>query len=285
MCASPNSPEQIHAVRIAAGGARLLLGCDLVVSASAEALSKAACRARRRAIVNSHEIDHRRFHPQPRPAVSRAATCAPASPRAVGQGGAEFIDATGLATGLLGDSIASNLFMLGYAYQQGLVPVSAAAIERAIELNGVAVEFNRKRLSTGAAAPRSIRPRSRRAPCRTTPCRRAIACRRRLDEIIARRVAFLTEYQNAAYAERYAARIRRLREAEAARRRRHGADRGGRPRAVQADGLQGRIRGRPALHRDRFRGSASPSSSRVPTSCASIWRRRCWPIAIPQPGI
>ncbi|MGE3784067.1 MAG: indolepyruvate ferredoxin oxidoreductase family protein, partial [Alphaproteobacteria bacterium] len=109
-------PDQIHAVRIAAGGAHLLLGCDLVVSAGAEALSKLA-PGTTRAIVNAHETitgDFTRNPDLPFPSRDLRAGIV----TAVGQGGAEFIDATRLATGLLGDSIASNLFMLGYAYQK-----------------------------------------------------------------------------------------------------------------------------------------------------------------------
>ena len=71
---------------------------------------------------------------------------------ATGPDGVEFLDATRLATGLLGDSIASNLFMLGYAYQRGLVPLSSEAIERAIELNAVAVDFNRNAFRWGRRA-------------------------------------------------------------------------------------------------------------------------------------
>src|SRR5215203_3050202 len=61
---------------------------------------------------------------------------------AVGPGDAEFLDATRLATALMGDSIATNLFMVGYAYQRGLIPVGEPAIMKAIELNGAAVESN-----------------------------------------------------------------------------------------------------------------------------------------------
>ena len=183
-------PDEIHAVRIAAGGARLLLGCDLVVSASADALSKLqpgtaapSSTATRRSPAISPATRTCRF---------RAATCSAASPRRPAQENAEFLDATGLATGLLGDSIASNLFMLGYAYQRGLVPLSAEAIERAIELNGVAVEFNRDafrwgrraavdpalgRGSRDAAAPRAGEP-----PPVGDP-----------RQMIERRVAFLTD--------------------------------------------------------------------------------------------
>src|SRR4051794_17091789 len=218
------SPEHIHAVRIAAGSARLLLGCDLVVSASAEALSKAAPETTR-AIVNSHEIitgDFTRNPDLPFPSRDLRERIV----RAVGQGGAEFIDATGIATGLLGDSIASNLFMLGYAYQKGLVPVSADSIERAIELTGVAVDFNRNAFLWGRRAaldPASVEARA--VPPRAVPETHRLS--ESLDELIARRVDFLTQYQDAAYAERYLARIRRLRQAEAARA-------GGRTEATEA---------------------------------------------------
>ena len=65
---------------------------------------------------------------------------------------AEFVAATELATGLMGDAIATNMFMLGYAYQKGWVPLSGASLERAIELNGVAVEFNQKSFLWGRRA-------------------------------------------------------------------------------------------------------------------------------------
>jgi indolepyruvate ferredoxin oxidoreductase len=208
------SPEQIHAVRIAAGSARLLLGCDLVVSASAEALSKAA-PGTTRAVVNKHQIITGEFTRNPDLAFPadelRAGVAA-----AVGQGGADFIDATGLATGLLGDSIATNLLMLGYAYQRGLLPISAAAIEQAIELNGVAIDFNRDAFLWGRrAALDPVAVEARATPPRGVPDTHRLS--ESLDEIVARRVAYLTQYQNAAYAEDYAARIARLREVEAAR--------------------------------------------------------------------
>jgi indolepyruvate ferredoxin oxidoreductase len=208
------APDAIHAVRIAAGSARLLLGCDLVVSASEDALSKLH-PGTTRAIVNSHETITGDFTCNPDLAFPGGELSGRVA-AAVGQGGAEFVDATGLATGLLGDSIASNLFMLGYAYQQGLVPVSAAAIERAIELNAVAVDFNRKAFAWGrrAAVDRPL-VEARAVPEAATPPSHVISDT--LDEIIARRIAELTRYQNAAYAERYAARLRRLRAVESDR--------------------------------------------------------------------
>jgi indolepyruvate ferredoxin oxidoreductase len=205
-------PEEIHAVRLAAGGARLLLGCDLVVSASADALSKLQLGLSR-AIVNSHETITGDFTRNP-DLVFPTGALERSIAEATGPENAEFLDATRLATGLFGDSIASNLFMLGYAYQRGLVPLSAEAIERAIELNGVAVEFNRNAFRWGrraAADPALVETRA--TPRAAIPASHRIS--ETLDEVIDRRTAFLTDYQDAAYAARYAARVNRVRDAEA----------------------------------------------------------------------
>ncbi len=205
-------PEEIHAVRIAAGGARLLLGCDLVVAASADALSKLQ-PGQSRAIVNSHETITGDFtrHPDltfPSRELQRSIA------EATGANNTEFIEATRVATGLFGDSIASNLFMLGFAYQRGAVPLSAAALERAIELNGVAVEFNQRSFRWGRRAavdPALVDARATSGGAVPETHRRSET----LEQVIDRRVAFLTEYQNAAYAARYASAVQRIREAEA----------------------------------------------------------------------
>ncbi len=206
-------PDAIHAVRIAAGAARLLLGCDLVVSASAEALSKLD-PGHSRAIVNSHETitgDFTRNPDLPFPGRDLRDSIA----AAVGAGDAEFVEATRLATGLFGDSIATNLFMLGYAYQEGLVPVSAAAIERAIELNGVAVAFNRGAFEWGRrAAFDRASVEARAIPKDAAPESHRLS--ESLDELVGRRVEFISAYQNAAYARRYFDRVQRIRAAEAA---------------------------------------------------------------------
>jgi indolepyruvate ferredoxin oxidoreductase len=206
-------PDEIHAVRIAAGGARLLLGCDLVVSASGDALSKLQL-GHSRAIINSHEIITGDFtrNPDltfPGRELRRSIT------EATGPDNTEFVDATRIATGLFGDSIASNLFMLGYAYQRGLVPLSAEALERAIALNGVAVEFNRGAFRWGRRAavdPALVEARA--SPPTAIPATHRLS--ETLDQIIDRRIAFLTGYQDSAYADRYAAMLRRVRDAEAA---------------------------------------------------------------------
>jgi indolepyruvate ferredoxin oxidoreductase len=207
-------PDDIHAVRIAAGSARLLLGCDLVVSAGSEALSRAQ-PGTTVAIVNSHETITGDFTRNPDLAFP-ARELQHSIAAAVGANNAEFVEATRLATGLFGDSIATNLFMLGYAYQRGLVPVSAEAIERAIELNGVAVAFNRGAFTWGRRAVLDpVLVGARAVPKDAAPETHRLS--ESLDEAIARRVDFLTRYQNAAYAERYAAGVRQIREAETAR--------------------------------------------------------------------
>jgi indolepyruvate ferredoxin oxidoreductase len=207
-------PDDIHAVRIESGSAGLLLGCDLVVSAGGEALSKVQT-GQTRAVINSQETITGDFTRQPDlsfPGRELRHSIA----GAVGTENAEFVEATRLATGLLGDSIATNLFMLGYAYQHGLVPVSGEAIERAIELNGVAVAFNRSAFMWGRRAAVDIAlVEARAVPKEAVPESHRLS--ESLDEAISHRVEFLTRYQNAGYAERYAARVRRIREIETGR--------------------------------------------------------------------
>ena len=136
--------------------------------------------------------------------------------KGVGEANAEFVEATRIATALTGDSIATNLFMLGYAFQKGLVPVSSDAINKAIELNGAAVKMNQAAFLWGrraavdlAALERLIAPKADVAP--------ATEISRTLEETVARRVNFLTGYQNAAYAEKYRELVEKVKQAEASR--------------------------------------------------------------------
>ena len=128
-------------------------------------------------------------------------------------GRATIVEGTRLATALLGDAIATNLFMVGVAYQQGLLPVSAAAIERAIELNRVGIDMNRRAFLWGRRAvhdPAAVEARATPA-AELADHRRASAS---LDEMVERRVAYLTAYQDAAYANRYRAMVERVRRVE-----------------------------------------------------------------------
>ena len=205
------TPADLHAVRISAGNADAVLGCDLVVTADFEALSKIST-GRTRAVVNSHEVmtgEFTRDPDLPFPGAELEELIA----QAAGPDNADFVEATRLATTLLGDSIATNLFMLGYAWQKGLVPVGEAAIVEAIELNAVAIEANKSAFTWGRRAAVDLAAVERLAAPAKPPKSHEMATT--LDGAIAQRVAFLTGYQNRAYAERYQAFVERVTAAEA----------------------------------------------------------------------
>ncbi|MDY0884160.1 indolepyruvate ferredoxin oxidoreductase family protein [Dongia soli] len=190
--------DQLAAVRLAGGEADLLLGCDLVVSVAPENLSRLD-RSRSHAVINSHEVVTGGFTRDPDFDLASDEITS-ALRQAAGRDRVDFLDATRLATALLGDAIASNCLLLGYAFQKGLLPVSADAILQAIELNGTAVEMNKQAFLWGrraaidqAAAEQAAYP----ADQQTSPVT--------LAEIVAHRSAHLVAYQNAAYAERYRA--------------------------------------------------------------------------------
>jgi indolepyruvate ferredoxin oxidoreductase len=207
------TPESLHAVRLGAGGADLLLGCDLVVSASPDALAKLEPGVSR-AIVNTQETITGEFTRHPDLAFP-SNTLRLSIEAAAGAGACDFVEATKLATGLMGDSIATNLFMLGYAYQKGLVPIGHEALERAIELNGTAVPMNLGAFRWGrrAAADRATVDALVTPPAadNVVPFARLP---RTVDEIVASRVKHLTGYQNAALAARYRALVDRVRAVE-----------------------------------------------------------------------
>ncbi len=206
-----HKPEELHAVRIAAGDAKLVLGCDMIVAASDEAIAKMQSGFTR-AVINGDVATTGGFTKDPdlqMPTTEMAG----AIREACGPGAADFVDAGALATALLGDSIATNLFMVGYAWQKGLIPIGEAAIVQAIELNGAAVESNQRAFEWGrraavdvvsvqrAATPPEARPESQRLS-------------QTLEETISRRREFLVAYQNDAYARRYEEFVARVRTAE-----------------------------------------------------------------------
>ena len=142
-------PEDIHAIRVAAGGADLVLGCDLVVSGARNVLG-AMQGAKSGVVVNAAEVFPGDFTRNPDFAlpterIKRSIALASG-------GGARFVDATAAATALIGNAIGANMFMLGFAYQAGYLPLSAEALRGAIELNGEAVEMNLAAFDWGRAA-------------------------------------------------------------------------------------------------------------------------------------
>ncbi len=191
-------PEDLHAVRIAAGGANLVLGCDMVVAASPAALSRVEPGVTK-AVINGYMTPVAAFVMNGD--MDLGAEAMMKSIRdAAGEEATSFVDGTGLATAILGDSIATNLFMLGHAWQQGLVPLSLQALERAIELNGVAVETSKRTFTWGRLAAHNLA--AVQAAAKPT-LRQEKPVARTLAEIVARRVELLAAYQDKAYAERY----------------------------------------------------------------------------------
>jgi indolepyruvate ferredoxin oxidoreductase len=204
------SPEQLIGQRIAAGGTDLILGCDMVVAASGPVLSTVAS-GRTRAVVNT------RLEPTSASVIDpdldvRADSMTVPLAAAVGADRVDFVEATRLATALMGDSIAANLFMVGYAWQKGLVPLSLAAIERAIELNAVSVEANKATLAWGRLAAHD--PQRALEAAGIAPTAAAQAQPRTLVDLVERRAAMLADYQDANWAARYRALVDSTAEAE-----------------------------------------------------------------------
>ena len=206
------SPEELHSVRVGTGAADLVLGCDLVVTSGSEALSKMNDK-RTKVLINATVSPTADFVKNPDwqlPGTDLQADIVDAA----GAKNVDFVPAGKLATALLGDAIATNMFMLGYAFQKGRVPLAEGSLVRAIELNGVAVEFNRKAFLWGRRAAIDLARVERLAtPAEIIPISQAFS--RNLDELIARRVEFLTRYQDSAYSERYRKLVERVRSVEA----------------------------------------------------------------------
>jgi len=203
-------PEDLHAVRISAGSAKLVLGCDLVVAAGFETLSKIST-GETHAVINSYEAVTGDFtrNPDfklPGTEMRRLVT------EATGEAKVDFLNATRIATTLMGDSIATNLFMLGYAWQKGLVPLQLESIHAAIELNAVAVEANKKALLWGRRAAHDLARVEKLATPSEEPKSHHVS--ETLEEMVARRAAFLADYQDARYAARYKALVARVEAAE-----------------------------------------------------------------------
>jgi indolepyruvate ferredoxin oxidoreductase len=209
------TPDAIHAIRVAAGRANLVIGGDIVVAGSRKVLA-AVKHGATAMIVNTAEFLPGEF--------TRNADFSLPTERLkrtiIADAGADkthFINASGLATALFGQSIGANLFMVGYAYQLGAIPLSAVAIEQAIELNGEAVTMNKAALHWGrrAAVDRAA------VEALAKPTSAVASDARRLsesfDDTVRRRVDFLTAYQNADYAARYRNWIDKVKAAEAAR--------------------------------------------------------------------
>ncbi|MDE2198685.1 MAG: indolepyruvate ferredoxin oxidoreductase family protein [Rhodospirillales bacterium] len=198
---------QLHGLRIGQGHADLLLACDMVVAAGKEGLATLR-RGVSRVVLNTHEVPTGDF-------VMHTDTRLPAARlrrsivEAAGAENVDQVEASALATALLGDAIATNLFLLGYAWQKGLVPLAHDSLMRAIALNGTAVEGNQAAFAWGRRAAVDPQGVARAAGIDTTPRTPPT-----LEELVASRAAHLTAYQNRRTARRYQALVARVQEAE-----------------------------------------------------------------------
>ncbi|KMO27976.1 pyruvate ferredoxin oxidoreductase, partial [Methylobacterium variabile] len=196
-------PGALNQVRIDRGRADAVLACDLVVAASRDAAA-VIDPARTRIVANSHEIPTGATLRDPSARIDTRMLESLLA-RRVRPGALRSLDAQAMAARLIGDAQAANVLLLGFAWQCGLVPVSRAALEQAVTLNGVAASANRLALAWGrllAADPVFVEAHL--AP-EDVPARD-------LGAVVVRRAAYLRAYQDEAYAARYRARVAAVRE-------------------------------------------------------------------------
>jgi indolepyruvate ferredoxin oxidoreductase len=209
------NPEAIHAIRVAAGRADLILGGDIVVAGSRKILAAVKPGATEM-VVNTAEFLPGEFTRNadfflPSERLKRTIVAD------AGRDKTHFINASGIANALFGQSIGANMFMVGYAYQLGAIPLSAAAIEKAIELNGEAVKMNQAAFHWGRRAAIDQAAVENLAKPATSVASDAQQPSESFEETVERRVKFLTDYQNATYAARYQAAVEKVKAAEIAR--------------------------------------------------------------------
>ena len=195
-----NKPEDIHAVRIAAGEANAVLGCDMIVSTSDEAIAKMQ-NGRTRAVINGDVATTGGFTKDPDLHIP-VAEMREVLKETVGAANVDFVNASSLTLALMGDAIYTNPFVLGFGWQRGMIPVGLDALMRAIELNGQAIEANKKAFDWGRRAAVDLNAVNKMAtPPEAKPESQRLS--ENVDELIARRVKHLTAYQDEAYAKMY----------------------------------------------------------------------------------
>ena len=202
--------EQIQTTRVSMAAADLILGCDPIVTAGKETLSRMR-QGRTHVALNSHSTPTAAFVKNTQ-WQNPAERCAQDISTTVGNDGLSAIDADKLSSELMGDTIYINPMILGYAWQKGWVPLSLQALRRAIELNEVAVANNLAAFEWGRhAAHQPAAVEALLSPAQVIVFKK----RDRLEDIVAKRVEFLTDYQNASYAQDYEKFVRAVQTKEA----------------------------------------------------------------------
>ncbi|MBC7469789.1 MAG: indolepyruvate ferredoxin oxidoreductase family protein, partial [Ramlibacter sp.] len=202
--------EDIRTTRVSMAGADLIIGCDPIVTAGKETVLRMR-PGRTHVALNSHSTPTAAFVKNAN-WTNPADACAAEIVHAVGPQGVSAFDADAASTRLLGDSIYTNPMMLGYAWQKGWIPLGRESMLRAIELNAVAVDNNKAAFEWGRRAAHDWASVEKLlAPVQVIEFKK----RETPDNIVSRRIEFLTAYQNAAYADSYKAFVDKVRTAEA----------------------------------------------------------------------
>ena len=201
------TPAALHATRVPSSQADVVLGCDLMVACGQDAIDMMAT-TRTRAALNLDVSPTGAFTQDPDWQASPEAMLQRVREAAWQT---EAVDATEIATGLLGDAIATNVFMLGYAWQKGWIPLREDSLMRAIELNAAAVEMNKAAFAWGRQAALDLPAASVAAGLKRPGTVVMMPPRPySLDALLADRTQRLARYQNAAYAARYETFVREI---------------------------------------------------------------------------
>lgn len=190
--------DELHAARIAQGAATLVIGCDLVTAASPDAVSKMAL-GQTQVIANRNVAPTAQFAAQSDLDFNAAPLEATISAR-VGEEALTTIEAKAIAQHFLADELGVNLLLIGIALQKGMLPVSLNSLLRAIELNGIKVEFNKRALALGRLCAHDA---DKVHAQMSLPAQLTQGNYQQLDQLMQTHQTYLSEYQNAAYAERY----------------------------------------------------------------------------------
>jgi indolepyruvate ferredoxin oxidoreductase len=206
-----NHQDEIRTTRVSMAAADVIIGCDPIVTASKETALRMR-QGRTRVALNSHGTPTAAFVKNGN-WENPAEQCLAEIAQAVGVEGVGAFDADAMANQLMGDTIYVNPMILGYAWQKGWIPLSRESIARAMELNGVQVQNNQTAFEWGRHAAHDAA-----AVQRIMTPSQVIAFKKRdtLDTLIERRVAFLSDYQNAAYAQHYLHIVSQVQQAESA---------------------------------------------------------------------
>jgi indolepyruvate ferredoxin oxidoreductase len=206
-----DTPDGICTTRVGTASADLIIGCDPIVAANKETMARMAA-GRTHVALNAHSAPTASFVHNGAWANPGGA-CQAEIAKAVGAENVGTFNADLASTKLMGDSIYTNPMLLGYAWQKGWIPLSLESLTRAIELNAVAIDNNKTAFAWGRRAAHDLPSVEKLfAPAQVIAMPTA---RDSVDALVAKRVEFLTAYQNADYAKTYEAFVRKVEAAEA----------------------------------------------------------------------